>query len=112
MRRVIVDEKRVAIAEEQDSAVSTTTLRPCRDRREMASREALIQRVAGEFREIPGLCLTVEQAGRLFGLSADVCERVLRSLSDDGRVQRAGRYYSVFRGDSIGSAFLTHRHHD
>lgn len=90
------------------------TLRPCRDRRDVATRHELVQRVAGEFREIPGLCVTVEQASRLFGMSTDSCERILQSLCDDGVVQRAGRYYGVFRGDFVGSGFLgqkPRRHH-
>lgn len=38
------------------------------------------QRVAGEFRQCPGLRLTPRQAGRLFGLDVDRVERILESL--------------------------------
>jgi hypothetical protein len=48
------------------------------------SQGALEIRVRREFEEIPGVSLTLAQAGRLFGLSADVCEEVLSSLVREG----------------------------
>jgi hypothetical protein len=48
------------------------------------SQGALETRVRREFEEIPGVSLTLAQAGRLFGLSADVCEQVLSSLVREG----------------------------
>jgi hypothetical protein len=45
---------------------------------------ALENRVRREFEEIPGVSLTLAQAGRLFGLSAEVCEQVLSSLVSEG----------------------------
>jgi hypothetical protein len=53
------------------------------DRRNHHSREALLQRVRGEFSEMPCLRLTRGQAQRLFALRADVCERVLAALVND-----------------------------
>jgi hypothetical protein len=50
------------------------------DRRNSASREQLLRRVRAEFDEMPCLRLTCGQARRLFGLRADVCERVLGTL--------------------------------
>lgn len=44
-----------------------------------AIREALL-RVEGEYREMPGLCLTLPQAARLWGLDRGTCELVLTSL--------------------------------
>jgi hypothetical protein len=52
----------------------------------------LAVRVRGEYKEMPGLRLTVRQAARLFGLTPDVADAVLHELgrasilarSDDG----------------------------
>jgi hypothetical protein len=41
----------------------------------------LIERIQGEFREMPGLKLTPVQAQRLFGLSDPECESLLRWLA-------------------------------
>jgi hypothetical protein len=54
------------------------------DRRNHASREALLRRISGEFNEMPCLRLTRGQAQRLFSLRPDICERVLASLVRDG----------------------------
>jgi hypothetical protein len=50
------------------------------DRRDNSSREQLMRRVRAEFAELPCLRLTRAQAQRLFGLRADICERVLAAL--------------------------------
>lgn len=58
----------------------------------------LIERVLGEYREMPGLALTMDQACRLFGCDAAACGRVVGLLverralrwSDDHRLMRAG----------------------
>ncbi len=42
----------------------------------------ILQRVQGEFREMPGLRLTLAQAGRLWGLDPTVCQRLLGTLVD------------------------------
>jgi len=52
------------------------------ERRNLTSRQALLHRIATEYEEMPGLCLTAAQAQRLFGLRADVCARVLHALVD------------------------------
>ncbi|MGH9371879.1 MAG: hypothetical protein ACRD15_10150 [Vicinamibacterales bacterium] len=59
-------------------------LRP--DRRDMASREQLLGRVRAEFAEMPCLRLTRAQAQRLFGLRADICDRVLAALVNEGTI--------------------------
>lgn len=56
--------------------------------------ENLLRRVRAEFREVPGLRLTVAQAQRLWGLDRSTCEAVLGRLTEtqvlsqgaDGRV--------------------------
>jgi len=50
------------------------------ERRNHASREQLLARVRAEFQELPSLRLTRGQAQRLFGLRADICDRVLATL--------------------------------
>ena len=44
--------------------------------------EDVLQRVRGEFSEMPGLCLTAAQAQRLWGLDRDFCDELLRALVD------------------------------
>jgi len=41
---------------------------------------ALIDRVRGEFLEMPGLQLTVTEAARLWGLDKAACQRVIEVL--------------------------------
>jgi hypothetical protein len=64
-------------------ASSRLSLTPAPDRRNDASREALLMRVRGEFTEMPCLRLTRGQAQRLFDLRPDICERVLATLVRD-----------------------------
>jgi len=59
-----------------------------RERRAQPARETLVERVSGEFHEMPCLRLTLAQAQRLFGLRADVCQRVLSALVSDGTLTR------------------------
>jgi hypothetical protein len=42
--------------------------------------QVLVQRIQGEFREMPGLQLTLTQAQRLFGLEPVTCRRVIDTL--------------------------------
>jgi len=44
------------------------------------SSSALIDRVRGEFLEMPGLQLTMPQAARLWGLDLAACNRVVDAL--------------------------------
>jgi hypothetical protein len=46
--------------------------------------EALVQRVRGEYREMPGLRLTFAQACRLWHMDAASCQAVLTRLVHDG----------------------------
>jgi hypothetical protein len=44
--------------------------------------EQMLQRIQGEFSEMPGLRLTCRQAQRLWNLDALVCEALLAALVD------------------------------
>ena len=48
------------------------------------SRALIVERVRGEFREMPGLALTLAQAGRLWSLDAATCTEVLSQLVGSG----------------------------
>jgi hypothetical protein len=54
---------------------------------------ALIERVLGEYREMPGLALTIEQARRLWGCDVVSCQRIADTLVGRGllRWSREGR---------------------
>jgi DNA-binding IclR family transcriptional regulator len=55
---------------------------------------SIVQRVLGEFAEMRGFSPTLAQAARLFGMTIDECDRVLRSLVHDGSLTCGddGRY--------------------
>ena len=55
----------------------TTGRRSHSDRDQM---DALIERILGEYREMPGLALTVAQAQRLWGCDAVTCRRIVDVL--------------------------------
>ena len=69
-----------------------------------SSSEQMLQRIAGEYREMPGLRLTTAQAQRLFHLDAQSCTELLRQLvqlefltcAADGRYVRASASTTVF----------------
>lgn len=44
--------------------------------------DEVLQRIQGEFVEMPGLRLTVAQAQRLWGLDRDICRALLGALVD------------------------------
>jgi hypothetical protein len=50
--------------------------------------------IAGTYDEMPGLCLHLRQAARLFGLDLHTCRAVLESMVVAGRLRRLddGRY--------------------
>lgn len=64
------------------------------------ARASISERVRGEFREMPGLTLTLAQAGRLWSLDAKTCTEVLSHLvvtgflcrRSDGAFYRAGAH--------------------
>jgi hypothetical protein len=69
-----------------------------------SSSDQVLQRIAGEYREMPGLRLTTAQAQRLFHLDAQSCTELLRELvhlefltcAADGRYARASTSATVF----------------
>lgn len=65
-----------------------------RERRHDPPAPAVLNRIRGEFAEMPGLSLTEAQASRLLGVPQELCVRSLRHLVDQGilRLRRDGRY--------------------
>jgi hypothetical protein len=59
-----------------------TAARPVQAIDALPATEELLRRVQGEFLEMPGLCLTETQAGRLWGVDAATCSAVLSALID------------------------------
>jgi hypothetical protein len=59
---------------------------------------ALHLRVLAEFREMPGLRLTLNQASRLFDIEPTQCERVLGALVDAGCLATDGRQFATAGG--------------
>ena len=55
-----------------------------------ASRQQMLNRVRGEFLEMPGLRLRLDQAQRLWGLDGPTCEELLSSLVDTKFLSRRG----------------------
>jgi hypothetical protein len=58
---------------------------------------ALVGRIQAEFREMPGLRLTLAQACRLWGLDVTSCESILGRLLDEGFLRRTtdGAYVAL-----------------
>jgi hypothetical protein len=48
----------------------------------------LLAQIRGEFREMPGLTLTLRQASRLWNLDLLTCDVALRTLVDEGFLGR------------------------
>jgi hypothetical protein len=59
--------------------------------------ERLVGRIRAEFLEMPGLCLTIAQAQRLWSLESRTCEAVLKSLIDSRFLRRTDRGLFVMR---------------
>jgi len=53
--------------------------------------EHLLGRIRAEFLEMPGLCLTIEQARRLWCLEPRVCEALMNSLIASRFLRRTNR---------------------
>lgn len=60
---------------------------------------SLVERVRGEFNEMPGLQLTEEQAARLWGVERSACRRIVETLVDEDFLRRtsSGRIARVSR---------------
>ena len=65
-----------------------------------AGADALLRRVRGEYREMPGLRLTFEQAMRLWNMDRQTCAAVLDSLvaSRHLEIDGFGRYRKAHCG--------------
>ena len=58
------------------------------ERRNVVTRQGLLNRISVEYAEMPGLSLTVAQAQRLFALRDDICTRVLDQLTETAYLRR------------------------
>ena len=72
---------------------SVTILKTCAE-------DALVRRVCGEYREMPGMRLTVDQAMRLWMLDRPTCADVLNSLVEAHFLERdrSGRFARAHSG--------------
>ena len=64
--------------------------------------DVTLQRVYGEFLEMPGLCVTCAQGQRLWGLDEDTCRQLLEFLVDVSFLRRLsnGSYSRLTDGHS------------
>ena len=56
-----------------------------------AALHEILRRIEGEYREMPGMCVTAPQAQRLWGLDTTTCAFVLRTLVERGILRRTAR---------------------
>ena len=68
--------------------------------------DATVQRVRREFQEMPGLCVTVAQAARLFGIPHDESARILSQLAEQRVIQQSGGYFGALRTEFVGALFV------
>jgi hypothetical protein len=78
------------IARHPTSAGSRQELRPAA--LDGAARDVLV-RIRSEYREMPGLCLTLLQARRLWALDEGTCSRVLSNLVSEGYLRQSAAGY-------------------
>ena len=71
----------------RDTAPTTTTIRDA------------LQRVQGEYRDMPGLKLTEAQAQRLLGIDCNTCAVILSTLVERGFLKRTDNGLYVRAGD-------------
>jgi hypothetical protein len=59
--------------------------------------DALHGRIRAEYREMPGLCLSANQASRLWHVNVDLCRNILEALVADGFLRRTptGSYVAL-----------------
>ena len=65
-----------------------------------STEDALLARARGEYREMPGMRLTIEQAMRLWDLDRQTCQSLLSSLVEARflEVDALGRYRKAHSG--------------
>ena len=70
---------------------------------EPVSLTAILDRVRGEYLEMPGLRLTQPQAQRLWGLDAQTCGRILDLLLENGFLRETydGRFARTVDGSPV-----------
>jgi hypothetical protein len=59
-----------------------------RERRDLSRREAIVRRITAEFRDMPGLVLSLKQASRFLGVDQAACARILAALTKSGVLRR------------------------
>ena len=74
------------------------------------SHSTLIIRIRAEFREMPGLRLTLPQAHRLCGEDRRTCEAALTALVEERFLQLRHGHYSRPTSDSVNREVENHRH--
>jgi hypothetical protein len=67
------------------------TSRAISHRQFVLERQRLIERVRAEYREMPGLCLSLAQAARLLGMDRPICSDVFHTLVCDGFLRETPR---------------------
>jgi hypothetical protein len=65
-----------------------------------------IDRIRGEYHEMPGLSLTEPQGQRLWGLTPSACREILETLLASGFLRRTYRGHYV-RADSVSPMPIT-----
>jgi hypothetical protein len=64
------------------------------ERRDVKRRDAIVLRIVSEFRDMPGLVLSIKQASRFLGVEVSACARILEELRRAGVLRRdAGECY-------------------
>ncbi len=71
--------------------------------------EDVLQRIQGEYLEMPGLRLTTAQAQRLWGLDREVCEALLGALVDTKFLCRTRDGAFVRPEGAVPTRFASHR---
>lgn len=72
------------------TTTASTRAIAARSRRD-AHHDAMLRRIRGEYREMPGHALSLHQAERMWNLPHHECERLLRELVDAGFLSRTAR---------------------
>jgi hypothetical protein len=73
--------------------------------------DEVLQRIQGEYVEMPGLRLTAAQAQRLWGLERDVCNALLGALVDAKFLAktREGAFVRLEGAQPMGASALKHQ---
>jgi hypothetical protein len=95
MKGAQTDSRMARLADVSPAPIAASRRQPSFvERRHQAARQALNNRVHEEFVEMPGTCLTLAQASRLFGVPREPCQRILEELVANGQllILANGRY--------------------